>query len=366
VQPTALFGGIERLLLATVRLLDRARYEPHVVCLERGALVQMLRDAGAITSVFPTTRLREIDNTAMTVARLAQYMRTRRIHVVHCNGQKSQIYGSPSATLARVPCIYWMHHIPSTALGTDLVGDVALLLPATLCLTVSTAATEAASKHPLVRCVPLVLWPGLELEWLNGVARKAVAGRADGYKRILCLGRIQAWKGQHVLVKAAAELMRSRSDVRIAIVGSPSLVQDELYYQSLQDMVEALGLHDTVEFVPHTLDMVSWYRQCDVVVHTSVEPEPFGLVLVEALACGRPVIATGAGGPLDITDHGRVGGLLVPPGDHHALARAIETLLDSPDMAARLATEGQLRVRQHYSARRMVDDLQMVYEGVVR
>jgi glycosyltransferase involved in cell wall biosynthesis len=326
----------------------------------------MLRDAGATTSVFPTTHLREIDNTAMTVVRLAQYMRSRHIHVVHCNGQKSQIYGSPAATLARVPCIYWMHHIPPTALGTDLMGDVALLLPATLRLTVSTAANKAACRHPLVRCAPLVLWPGLDPEWLNDVAPRAVAVRADGYKRILCLGRIQAWKGQHVLVKAAAELMRSRSDVRMEIVGSPSLVQDEVYYQSLQHMVEALGLRDTVAFVPHAADVVSWYRRCAVVVHTSVEAEPFGLVLVEALACGRPVIATSAGGPLDITDHGRVGGLLVPPGDHLALARAIETLLDNPDMATRLGTEGQLRVRQLYSARRMVDDLQVVYEGAVR
>jgi glycosyltransferase involved in cell wall biosynthesis len=366
VQPTALFGGIERILLSTVRLLDRARYEPHVVCLERGALVQMLRDVGARTSVLPITHLRKPANTAMTVLRLAHYIRRHGIHVVHCNGQKSQIYGSLAAMLAGVPCVYWLHHIPAPGLGQDLLGDIAFLLPAAVRLTNSTAANDAALRHPLVRRAPRVLWYGLELEQFGAGAAGERDARAAACPHVLCIGRIQPWKGQHVLVQAAAELKRAGRDLRISIVGSPSFAADAAYYQLLKDMVLSLGLHAMVRFVPHTSDVVAWYRQSDIVVHTSVEPEPFGLVLIEALACGRPVIATNAGGPLDITDHGRIGGLLVPPGDAQALARAISTLLDDPDLALRLGREGRTRVRQLYSARRMVDELQMVYEGIRR
>jgi glycosyltransferase involved in cell wall biosynthesis len=265
-----------------------------------------------------------------------------------------------------VPCLYWLHHIPPARLGRDLLGDLAFLLPAAVRLTDSTAANEAARRHPLVRRAPRVLWYGLELEQFGIVGSGEPGDRAAARPHILCMGRIQPWKGQHVLVQAAAELKRAGHDLRITIVGSPSFAADDAYYRSLKDMVRSFGLQAMVDFVPHTSDVVAWYRRSDVVVHTSVAPEPFGLVLIEALACGRPVIATNAGGPLDITDHGRTAGLLVPPGDAQALARAIATLIDDPALARQLGREGRARVERLYSARRMVDELQTLYEGIVR
>src|SRR5437868_1450428 len=141
---------MERTLLTLVRTLNCDKFDPHVIVLEPGALVRELREAGAHVSVFPTKHLRHIGNTTGTVLRIAHYIRQHQIDVVHCNGPKSQIYGSLAAALARAPNIYCLHHIPAPRVGTDIMGDIAFLLPASVRLTNSTATNRMASRHPFV------------------------------------------------------------------------------------------------------------------------------------------------------------------------------------------------------------------------
>jgi len=366
VQPSCARGGVESVLLTLVRGCNRDKVEPHVILLEHGSLVQELRSAGVYTQVYPITHLRHIGNTLCTVARIAPYIRRHRIDVVHCNGPKSQIYGALAATLAHVPNVYWLHDLPSPTLLTDTMGDLAFLLPATLRLANATETMSLASSHPFVRRAPEILWYGIDMDqYQERRYPMAVTSSAALSKRILLMGRIQAWKGQHVLVRAAYHLKMRRRDVHIDIVGSPTLDADLAYDASLRALVQDLDVADIVTFSPHTARPAVWYDKADIVVHTSVRPEPFGLVLVEALACGKPVVATNMGGPIDITDAGRVGGLLTPPDDPEALAEAILFLLDHPDKARHLAEAGQQRVRARYGAERMVANLQAVYERIV-
>ncbi len=368
VQPTSVRGGIETALLTIIRGLDRQKFEPHVVFLEHGDLVREMRQAGGLVSVFPTTRLRYPGNTAATILRLAWYIHQRHISVVHCNGPKSQIYGALAALLGGVPSVLWLHNIPDTHLGKDLMADVAFLLPSSRLLTNSAATNQAAINHPFIRKTPRVLWYGIDLTYFQRIAPaiKAEPSVADGDKHIVLLGRIQSWKGQHVLIEAVPLVRARRHDVRFHIVGSPSQGTDLPYYHALLDRVHDLGLDDVVEFAPQTTDTSPWYTRADIVVNASIPGEAFGLVVIEALACGRPVVATNTGGALDSMDGGKVGGLLVPPDDAPALAEALIYLLDHPGEAAALAEAGRERVLRLYSADRMVADLQALYEQIAR
>ena len=102
----------------------------------------------------------------------------------------------------------------------------------------------------------------------------------------------------------------------------------------------------------------------DVFCHTSIEPEPFGLVIIEAMAMKCPVIATRAGGPLEIVEDG-VSGLLTQPGDAPALAEAISTLLADPARRRRFADAGRARVEQHYSLRAFRAQLARLYADIL-
>jgi len=173
-------------------------------------------------------------------------------------------------------------------------------------------------------------------------AREALELPAD-VPVLLFVGRIQPLKGPDVAVRALAAL--DRRDALLIIAGGASGADGDDEVDRLQHLVDELGLTDQVRFVPpqphHILS--TYYRASDVVVVPS-RSESFGLVALEASACGIPVVASGVGGLLTLVDEG-VNGFLVPDRDPEAFARHIAAILDDPALAARLGAGGARRAR---------------------
>jgi D-inositol-3-phosphate glycosyltransferase len=170
------------------------------------------------------------------------------------------------------------------------------------------------------------------LGWTDGwITADAGRGAAD-HPVLLFVGRIQPLKGLDVAVRSLALL--ERDDAELVVVGGPSgsAGPDEL--ARVQALADELGVRDRIRFVPpqpHHL-LSTWYRAADVVVVPS-RAESFGLVALEAAACGAPVVASDVGGLRTIVDHERTG-LLVEPRDPAAFAGAIDALLRDPGLAA--------------------------------
>ena len=170
----------------------------------------------------------------------------------------------------------------------------------------------------------------------------------DGPPEVLCVGRINPWKGQDVLVRALAELVAEGSDVTCRLVGGAFPGSEDLV-DALRQQITAAGLDDRVRLVGEVDDPTAAFASADVVVVPSKLPEPFGKVVVEAMALGRPVIATTPGGPAEVIRSG-VDGLLVPGGDAPALATALRRLLRNPDEARRLGAAAARRARDFSEA----------------
>ena len=162
------------------------------------------------------------------------------------------------------------------------------------------------------------------------------------------LGMLLPWKGHQVFLKAAQIVFERLPDARGFVIGSAPHSQKE-YEITLHAMAKDLGVDDRVIFTGFRNDVRDMLRLLDVVVHASVNPEPFGRVIAEAMAMERPVIASDAGGPKEILEDGRTG-FLVPPQDHHALAARIITLLENPGLADRLAGAGYQEAKKRFSA----------------
>ena len=120
-----------------------------------------------------------------------------------------------------------------------------------------------------------------------------------------------------------------------------------------------------VEFLGH-VDGVSGFMRdsVDIVVHTSIKPEPFGLVLAEAMAAGRPIVASDSGACPEIVEHGK-SGLLFEPGDPSSLAKQLNRLLSSPELCQELAGHGWDRVSQRFEASRASREVAAVYEEIL-
>ena len=144
----------------------------------------------------------------------------------------------------------------------------------------------------------------------------------EGVQVVGAFGRITPWKGQNVLLEALPYL----PDVHALVVGEAKS-EERTYAEALRQQSKDLGLEDRVHFVGFRRDIPQLMRLSDVVVHTSVAPEPFGRVVVEGMLASRPVVATRGGGVLEIIDDGD-NGVLVPPGDPNALAEVLTRLVD--------------------------------------
>ncbi|TVT78564.1 MAG: glycosyltransferase family 4 protein [Denitromonas halophila] len=178
-------------------------------------------------------------------------------------------------------------------------------------------------------------------------------------------GRINRWKGQELLVEAASVLKRTGrfSGLRFVVVGSAAPGMESLPAQ-LQAKAVAEGVDKSFSFISFVDDVWPVWFGSDIAVVPSTEPEPFGMVAIEAMAAGLPVIAAAHGGLLDIVVEGRTG-ILFSPGNAVALADAIGTLAADRDCRARFGEAGARRQRDVFSVDAQVESTSRVYEEIV-
>ena len=178
-------------------------------------------------------------------------------------------------------------------------------------------------------------------------ARRAL-GLPVGGRLLLFVGRIQPLKGADVAIETLAELLEDGGEpYRLVVVGGPSGPHGEKSLQGLHDIADARGVRERVHFVdpqPHEL-LSSYYRAADVCIVPS-RSESFGLVALEAAACGTPVVASAVGGLTTLVDHGHTGFLVDDP-DPRAYAAAVRRVFDEPLAAERFCTASVLRARRY-------------------
>lgn len=183
----------------------------------------------------------------------------------------------------------------------------------------------------------------------------------DDAKVVLMPARLTRWKGHEVLLDALARL--GRRDIRCLLVGGDQ--GRAAYRRSLEAKVRTLGLDGVVHIADQCDDMPAAYKLSDVVVHASVEPEGFGRTIVEALAMGRPVVASDLGAPPELI-HAEAGGWLTRPGDPDSLAAALDRALGLDQAAREAASERAIaHVRANYALERMTQATIAVYEELL-
>jgi glycosyltransferase involved in cell wall biosynthesis len=207
-----------------------------------------------------------------------------------------------------------------------------------------------------------VIYPPLDLSIFDLTRRstltRATFGVPESSPCFGIVGLLVAWKGQDVFLRAAKRVLEQVPDAYAFVIGGPPR-GGRPYEEMLRALSTELGIADRVIFTGFRSDIPSLLKLLDVVAHASVETEPFGRVIAEAMAMGRPVVAAKAGGPTEIIEDARTG-FLVSPGDDEALAARISALLQDPELATRIGEAGRHAVIEKFSAEdhgRVVADL---------
>ncbi len=361
VQSTTEQGGAETVLLNALAASTELREASAVVTLGfgGGGFPDRLRGIGVEVVELPPARLRHPLRAAMLARRIAEVARRRRVRVLVGNGAHPQVFGGVAARLSNAKSAYFVHMIHQPRLFSNHLIDVlAIRGPCDLAISNSNASMSAMrSLRPELRHE--VLHPGtpiLEVTEAEASAARSELGVRPGELLYGIFGRLQRWKGQDVFIEAAADVSRRFSRGRFVIVGGSVFGLEPAFADELRALAERLGIADRVVFTGQRSDPARLMAACDVICHATRVPEPFGMVIIEAMAQSRPVIATSGGGPTEIVIDGE-SGILVPPESRTALAEAMLRLASDAPLRGKLAIGARVRVRDQFSSERFAAGL---------
>jgi L-malate glycosyltransferase len=335
-------GGTERQMTELIRRLDPQQFRIHVACFRKaGAWLPRVEAAAVEVAQF---RLRSFKSPASitTLREFARWLRSREIAIVQACDLYANVFALPGAALARVPIRIGARReiAPPDKSRAHLTAQRLAYRAAHRVVANSTAGADRLRKEGVPAEKVVVISNGIDLTEFTVPAvprrRRVVATVAN----------LRQEKGHDVLLRAAALVRRRVPDARFRIIG------DGPQREPLQQLASRLAVADCVEFLGHREDVPSLLATSDVSAFPS-RTEAFPNGLIEAMASGLPVVASGVGGMLELIEHGR-NGLLVPPDDEHALASSLVELMQNDGFANELGLAARLTIDRRYSFDRMV------------
>jgi len=350
-----------------VRQMDRAAdHRPRWAGSARGSgVVRGLRNSATGEATFHAMGfglylLRRVWPRARAIERV---IRDRRVALVHTNirlGHDRE--GILAARLAGVPCVCHVRDFERlNRFDRWLAGRVARFI----CISQAVQRSHAASGVPCEKY--RVVYNGLDLAafdaGMDATHGRESLGLAGDERAVGVVGRLESWKGQEVFLRAMAEVRRAVPRVKGIVVGA-SVPHEPNYKDRLLALRRELGLDYRVAFHDYRPDVPALMAALDVIVLPSSSPEPFGRVLIEAMAASKPVVATDAGAVREVIADGEHG-LLVPVDDAGAMAEAVKRLLLDPRLAGSMGLKGRREVEARFTAQHYVNGVQAVYREVL-
>lgn len=279
--------------------------------------------------------------------------------IIHTNGIKANLITALSG-IKNIPVIW---HIQ------DFYG--ARPLVAKLLRWVSKRATSAiAISQSVAEDVKKTL-PGLPVEVIYSAIDinyfYPIPSPANFPLKVGLVATFARWKGHDIFLEAASEILKTNPNlnVRFCIVGG-AIYQtrgSQFSEQELKEKAAHLDIADKVDFLGFQTDIAKAYRDLDIVVHASTQPEPFGLAIVEAMACGKPVIVSQAGGAAELFTH-NYDAIGVLPGEPQALAVAILDLLNHPEKRQLISVQARQTIIKSFSHERLGKQILDIYQNI--
>jgi glycosyltransferase involved in cell wall biosynthesis len=351
------FGGGERHLADLSHALAELGHEVYAASVPGSPLWAELSflDQGKIFALSKRNYLKNL-------IRLAGFIRAHRVEIVHAHAAKDYHLAAVVVRLASRSRLVLTRHalFPMRRINRPLLKNAGRVIA------VSRAVAESVRRSDVVESSRItVVHNGIDTDRFEAAARlNAVAYRGNGDLPILVgtVGHLAPIKGQDVFLRAAALISARHRRVHFVVIGEDKSPQ-MAYRRYLENLVVELGLSEIVTMSGWRDDIAAALSSLSVFV-SAARSEPFGLAIVEAMAAGLPVVATASEGASEIIEDG-ITGRVVPAGDHEALAKAINDLLNDPVERARLARNAVVAARERYSLARMASETERIYREVL-
>jgi len=310
------------------QLLEQQQIPVEVLATEA---IKVRKESSLIQSLSSVTALLPL------IAKVAQ--KARQYDLIYANTQKALVVGALASFFSRRPLVYHLHDILSTDHFSPTNLKVAVTLAnrfASLVIANSKASQDAFLEAGGRSDIIDVVYNGFDPEVYQfdrtNLSQLKTQLELDGQFIVGHFSRLSPWKGQHILIEALTDCPKNVT----AIFVGDALFGEQEYVQQLHKQVAELGLENRVKFLGFRSDVPQLMAICDLVAHTSIAPEPFGRVIVEAMLSGTPIVAAQSGGAIELIEPG-INGFLVPPDQPQQLAEVINTCHNQPESTIAIA-----------------------------
>lgn len=292
------------------------------------------------------------------LVRLRMLIKKDGIDLIHTNGLKCHFLGAVLSILTKAKVVW---HIREIYIAPIRIALRVFRLGRAEVIAISWAVRKGLGIKS-ARVIYNGVDTGLFYPFDPDKDIKKETGLKKEKKVITMLGALTSWKGQHIFLEAIAKLRDRFPDLAALIVGGELYtgVGHRGYLAYLKDKVKKLGIENQVSFLGVRGDIPHIINSSFALVHASLKPEPFGRVLIEAMACGKAVIAARGGAVEEIIRDG-VDGIIIEKGNAAALAQAIASLIEGEAMARDMGERGRQRVEELFSGEKKAREVEEVY-----
>jgi glycosyltransferase involved in cell wall biosynthesis len=398
MQSQTYFGADSMIHSLLMRYLDRESVEVHVACnpgsrRNRSASITALEripDLHLLPTVFgptvnATTKLAVAKATftglppmLVSFARLLRYIKRHQIDIIDGTEKpRDAFYGLLLARLTGAKMIVHVHAKPGKWMSpltrwAMRRADALIGVSAFVAEVLRVQGYPAAKIHHVLNSLDVGSRDaGAFAVNADGAAIRQEFQIEAGITLLAVVSRLFPWKGHTQLLEALARVKETSPAFKLLIVGEDdprATPGGGSYRADLKKLVQELDLTQHVIFTGFRSDVANIMAACDVFAMPSFE-EPFGVVYLEAMSLGKPIIGldkgiNGGGGTREVVDNGK-GGLLSAPGDIEQLARNIATLIDDPELRRRMGAYGRMRIEQYFTPSRMADETMQIYYRIL-
>lgn len=363
LTPSATLLGARKSLLLLLEQLNKNKFTPIVVCSKDGDLVRELENRKIKTEILRFhgwRKLRNIKYIPSTVISLVKLIKKEKIELIHCNEFWLNPYGVISARITRIPCIT---HI-RTSLDIKKVKNY-LLAHSDKLITVSNETRRPIEKFPKIFKKTVTIYNGVDTGKFNPNIKSDEVRRelniASDEIVVGVIGQLYPDKGQKTFIQAASIVLKKYPKTKFLIVGE---AKKERYETQLRDVVDELGLQNEIIFTGKRNDIPQILSILDIFALPTLN-EGFARVIIEAMACGKPVIATSVGGNSEAVING-ITGFIIPMNSPYILAQKIMELTENESLRRKMGAMGRQRVVNNFSLEHYVGDIEKVYNEFLK
>ena len=379
IHQSAELYGSDKTLLLLLKNLDKNKFKPVVLLPFDGPLKEALENEKIEVVIAPVLKLYRKLFTPKNLIGFFKDIKTafKIVNELHKKYQFTLIYSNTLAVLLGI-MFAWKNNIKHLWHVHEIIEKPSLFKKAFVGLLSLKSNTHIVYNSQATKVFwelnksiinkGVVIWNGIEIYTPESSTSELFDIRknlflAQPNEIILALvGRISRWKGQMILLDAFNNLVQKNDNIKLVFVGAPPPNQEK-FQEDLEDRISSFNLNDKVLIIPFQNEIHKIWQAIDIAVVPSTEPEPFGMVAIEAMLAHKPIVGSNHGGLTEIIENNATG-FLVTPNSVQDLVIALEKLIQNELLRKEMGENGYLRVTTAFSVEQYVDSFEKFFEKI--